>query len=321
MRAIVTGGAGFIGSHLVDYLVNQKAEVIVVDDLSRGKIENLYKSIEEIEFIQHDLSKRSRALESIKNADICFHLASLVGGVLKMSTNQAMSSIIPVVDRNVLDACVLNGIPSFLYTSTACAYPVTLQDEAHENYFLREDDVLPAHPESVYGWAKLFGEQVATRYHKEHGLHVAIVRDFNVYGTREDTNPETSHVIPALVKRAVERQDPYVVWGTGRQSRSFVHVSDVIEGMYLAGMKIKDATPINLGTEERIKISRLANLILEVSGFKPQQVVFNHEMPMGVFTRAPDALRAHDLLGWSPKVALKDGIGEMVEWYRGKAET
>jgi len=318
-KVVVTGGAGFIGSHLVDRLVSEGNEVTVIDDLSRGKLENLEKSRDKIKFVKANLANPAIASRYMKDADMCYHLASLVGGVLKMSTQQAMSAIIPVVDKSVLDACVKNDVARLLYTSTACAYPVTLQTAEHENYLLKETDILPANAESVYGWAKFFGEQVAKRYHKEYGIKVAIVRDFNVYGTREDTNPETSHVIPALVKRAIEQQDPFDVWGSGNQSRSFVHVYDVIEAMAKAPLIIEDATSVNLGWETRIKIKDLADLILKTCGFYPKEIKMRPDLPEGVFTRAPDTSLARQLLNWSPKVTLQEGIKELADWYVGQS--
>lgn len=235
-----------------------------------------------------------------------------------MSTQQAMSTIIPVVDKFVLDACVKNGVERVMYTSTACAYPVTLQSKEHETYLLKESDILPGNAESIYGWAKFFGEQVVKRYHAEYGIKAAIVRDFNVYGTREDTNPETSHVIPAMVKRAIEHQDPYDVWGTGEQSRSFVQVYDVIKAMAQAPFVIEDATSVNLGWETRIKIKDLADMVLNVCEFHPSKIQMRPDLPEGVFTRAPDTTLAKKLLDWNPQITLQEGIKELADWYVGQ---
>lgn len=315
-NVLVTGGAGFIGSHLVNKLVALGANVTVIDDLSRGKLENLKNSFPKIKFIQTDLSKEE-SQTYFDNQDFVFHLASIVGGVKKMSTEQTLSAIIPMIDRNVYEACVRYGIKKVLYTSTACVYPVFLQTKEHENYFLKEEDAfsLGAKPESIYGWSKLYGEILGQKYHEEFGLGVSIVREFNIYGEREDFNPETSHVIPALVRRALKRDAPFMVWGTGEQSRSFLYVSDAIEGMILAIEKISDATPINFGTQERIKIKDLAFKVLRISGYNIKPV-FDPSMPMGVFTRAPDITRAKRILQWEPKTNLDDGIKRVVEWYK-----
>ncbi|MEM5771821.1 MAG: SDR family NAD(P)-dependent oxidoreductase [Candidatus Aenigmatarchaeota archaeon] len=315
-KVLVTGGAGFIGSHLVDRLVALGANVTVIDDLSRGKLENLATSFSKIKFIQADLSKETSQVY-FANQEFVFHLASIVGGVKKMSTKQTISAIIPTIDRNVYEACVKYEIKKVLYTSTACVYPVFLQTKEYEDYFLKEEDVFAqgAKPESIYGWSKLYGEILGRRYYEEFGLNVAIVREFNVYGEREDFDPETSHCIPALVRRALRRENPFVVWGTGEQSRSFLYVTDAVEGMILTMEKISDATPINLGAEERIKIKDLALKILQISGYNAKPM-FDHSAPMGVFTRAPDITRAKIILHWKPKINLNEGIKRVIEWYK-----
>lgn len=314
-NVLVTGGAGFIGSHLVEKLVALGANVVVVDDLSRGRIEHLKSVFPKITFIKENLSEQE-SLGAFEGQDVVFHLASIVGGVKKMSTNQTNSAIIPVIDRNVYEACLHHGIERLLYTSTACIYPVNLQTESHEGYFLREEDAFlnGANPESVYGWSKLYGEILGQRYHKEFGLKVAIVREFNVYGEREDFNPDTSHVIPALIRRAVEREKPFVVWGTGEQSRSFLYAKDAVEGMIIAAEKISDATPVNFGTQDRIKIKDLAQKILQIVGYE-MEPKFDSSEPMGVFTRAPDISRAMTLLKWEPRTSLEKGLEQTITWY------
>lgn len=316
MRVLVTGGAGFIGSFLVDKLVELGAETVVVDDLSRGRMENLSHAINKIRFVRGDLRDPTVAEEACNGIEICFHLASIVGGVKRMTVNQAMSAVIPTVDRNVLEACRKRDVRRVLYTSTACVYPTFLQTRGCVGMALKEDEAWSkgAMPESIYGWAKLFGEHMATAYHKEYGLGVAIVRDFNVYGGREDSSPEASHVIPALIRRAIERQNPYVVWGSGEQSRSFVYVTDVVNGMILAAEKISDAAPVNLGTKELIKIGDLARMIVDMLHYDVVPT-FDETQPTGVFTRCPDLSRATELLHWEPKVKLRDGIAMTIDWY------
>ena len=322
---VVTGGAGFIGSHLVRKLVEEGRNVRVADDLSRGSLENLDDVKGQYEFKELFLGEPSAALEAVEGASECYHLASVVGGVLKMQGNQTLSAIIPSVDYNVISACVKEHVQKFLYTSTACAYPVQLQDEAHAGRKLKEEEcysTVGANPESLYGLAKLYGEWMSTRYHKEFGLKVAIVRDFNVYGPREDFDVETGHVIPALVNKVIalvdgESKGPLEVWGTGRQSRSFVYVDDVADGMMKAMARIEDATPVNLGTESIVPIGDLAKLIVDLSGFRGN-IAFKPQMPQGVFTRMPDATRARKLLRWEAKTPLKEGLRRTIAYWRMK---
>jgi UDP-glucose 4-epimerase len=323
---VVTGGAGFIGSHLVKQLVNDGRRVRVVDDLSRGSLDNLKDVRGKFEFKQLYLGDPKAALEAVDGASQCFHLAAIVGGVLKMQSHQTLSAVIPAVDYNVINACVKKGVRSFLYTSTACAYPVQLQDEAHEGRKLKEEEcygTVGANPESLYGLAKLYGEWMSTRYHEEFGLKVAIVRDFNVYGPYEDFDVETGHVIPALsnkVLRLVEDggRGTLEVWGTGKQSRSFVYVDDVASGMILAMDKIEDATPINLGSESIVPIAELAQNISDLAGFRGS-MKFRPDMPQGVFTRMPDASRAKNLLGWTATTPLSTGLRKTLDYWKTKS--
>ena len=163
-------------------------------------------------------------------------------------------------------------------------------------------------------WGKLYGELLVRRYHEEYGIKVGIVRFFNVYGPREDFTPETSHVIPSLIRKPVNRENPFIIWGSGEQSRSFTFVEDAVEGMILVATKVSNAMPINIGTQERIKIRDLARKILELTGYEITPI-FDVSQPIGVFTRCPDISRAKKLLRWEPKVKLEEGLKKTIKWY------
>jgi nucleoside-diphosphate-sugar epimerase len=323
---VVTGGAGFIGSHLVKKLVHEGRRVRVVDDLSRGSLDNLQDVAGRFEFKQLYLGEPKAAMEAVEDAAECFHLAAIVGGVLKMQSHQTLSAVIPAVDYNVINACVKKGVQRFLYTSTACAYPVQLQDEAHVGRKLEEEEcysTVGANPESLYGLAKLYGEWMSTRYHEEFGLKVAIVRDFNVYGPYEDFDVETGHVIPALVNKVLRlvqtgSDGALEVWGTGKQSRSFVYVDDVAGGMIRALKRVEDATPVNLGSESIVTIADLARKIADVAGFRGS-IKFRPDMPQGVFTRMPNASRAKNMLGWTATTSMETGLQKTLDYWKMKS--
>jgi nucleoside-diphosphate-sugar epimerase len=269
-----------------------------------------------IRFHQINLSEKN-SQELFKDQEYVFHLASIVGGVKNMSEHQAQCSIIPVIDQRVFQACVDYNVSGILYTSTACVYPTFLQQKLSSETLLQEEAAIAkgAYPESLYGWAKLLGEISANRFHLEYGIDLSIVRMFNVYGENEDFNPNTSHVIPALIRRAVRREEPFTIWGTGKQSRSFLYVQDAIKGIMAAAEKNRAGIPINLGNKERISIEELALKILRIVGY-PTKPKFEPKQPQGVFTRAPDISRANKLLDWMPKTTLDKGLDLTINWYK-----
>ena len=309
-----------IGTSIVQQLVRQGDEVHVIDDLSRGKKENLKDVWNRISFLEFDLTQPiPESQKQFWSVDRVLHLASFVGGV-KVGTKEATrATVIPTIDRNVVLACVKYGVRRLLYTSTACCYPVGLQSESHVDYLLKEEDIMEpgAKPENVYGWCKLLGEIMMRQFSKEYGINLSIVRDFNVYGPREDANPYTSHVIPSLIKKALDGSAELRVWGTGKQSRSFVFADDAAEGMVLASEKIEDGTAVNIGTGHRLTIADLAARIAKSCDYRGR-IVFDPSEPQGVFTRCPDTTKAERVLGWAPKTSLDDGLAKTVSWYQSR---
>lgn len=312
-KIVVTGGAGFIGSQLVKRLVKEGYDVTVVDNLSRGKMANLADIEDKINFLMMDLRHYQPTKDIIKGADVVFHLAAILGGIGYIKEHELDCMDNAVIDRNVIRACVEGGVKKLIYTSTACVYPVELQTKSHEEYLLKEDDATwgGASPESLYGWIKLLGEIALQKVWDKHKMKAVILRLFNVYGETEVFDPKYGHVIPALISKVIMRQNPLVVWGSGEQSRAFTYVDDVVDAYMLAMEKLDYPTPVNIGTPRRVKIRKLAEMIVELGDryldFKPD-IVFDESKPIGVWTRCPDITRAKDLLGWRPKTILKEGL-------------
>lgn len=314
-KVLVTGGAGFIGSHLVDELLRRDAEVRVVDDLSRGDISNIAHCKDRIEFIKGDLTEAKTAEVAVRDMEICFHLAAVVGSVEFMASHPAEIFKNISINYNVIDACRKMNVDRLLYTSSACAYPVDLQI-AEDQPPLKEDDVLAygAKPDSDYGWAKLLGEIQCQAYHRSYGMKIAIVRPFNPYGPRESFDPKDSHVIPSLIRRAVRRENPFVVWGDGRQARAFEYVEDLVEGIILATEKKVDADPVNLGSSNPVTIRELAELVLKVTGYNTS-IMWDTTKPQGVRSRKADMSKAMNVLGWKPRTLLEEGLTRTLNWF------
>lgn len=318
LRVLVTGGAGFIGSHLVDELLSRRARIKVVDDLSRGKISNLEHCLDRIDFVKGDLADARTASEAVKDCDICFHLAAVVGDVQYMNSHPAETFRSLLINYNVLDASRKACVERFLYTSSACTYPVNLQSDEMLAP-LREDDMLKfgAMPDSDYGWTKLIGEVQCQAYHQTYGMKIAIVRPFNPYGPRENFDPQDSHVIPALIRKAVLREKPFIIWGDGYQRRAFTYITDLIEGIILAGEKMSEADPLNLGESNDVSIRDLTQLILKLTGYDTS-VVWDETKPQGVRVRRSEMSKAFRMLGWQPKVSLEEGLSKTIDWFTKK---
>ena len=318
-KVLVTGGASFIGSHLVDKLVEFKAKVTVVDNLSSGKLENLEKSLDKITFIKEDLEYviLERLLEIFKGHEIVFHLAAVHGGRGYIHTHPADVCSNFAIDHHVFEASYRAGVERVIFASSACVYPPKLQSQVGSEYLLKEEDTDPFKLDDYlsadieYGWAKLMGEVQLIAFIKQYGMKGCSLRFVTAYGPRENE----THAIIALIYKAFERMDPYVIWGTGEQERDFTYVEDIVEGTLLAGEKVTDGTPINLGTGERYKIRHVAEKIFEIMNWRPKKLIFDTSKPMGVVSRALDITRAKRLLGWKPRFTLEEGLKRTIDWY------
>ena len=316
MRYIVTGGAGMIGSALVKLLLEHGHEVIVIDDYSRGCKRNLGQAVSNpwLEIIVGDVAEQNVWEEVVDMLaddamlDGIFHLAAVIGGVGKMygcPYDQAKNA---ASDFRTFEAARDFDCP-ILYTSTACIYPTTLQENGFSGHLLTEDDAWPARPESLYGFLKLAGEGMAHALHEQYGVPTQVVRMFNAVGP-EHCPPDEKHVIPALVGKLVANIDTYPVlevWGDGSAERSFLDARDAAEALELV-MKHGDGKPYNIGSPERISVHALALMVIDVAG-SAAVTSFDTSKPAGVHTRAADCGRISKL-GWDPRHTLR----EMIEW-------
>jgi len=321
-KIVVTGGAGFIGSHVAERLVAKGHDVTVIDDLSRGKLENLESVSRKIHFKQIDLRYLSRTHRALEGAEGVIHMAAMIGGVKFMLTHEVESYENSLLDFNVFKSCRLHKIPDLLFTSTACVYPTFKQTEQASG-FLTEEDALKdgASPESVYGWCKLLAEQVLGAMRKELETNVLILRIFNAYGPREIFEEEKSHAIPALMVKARKKQDPFEIWGRGIQRRAFTYVEDVADAIVNGYEKMASgwefAGAINIGTQDSRPIDEIAQMILKEAGYSPE-IKHLTDYPEGVFKRMPDISKAKELLGWEPTTSLVEGISKTWYWYVGQ---
>ena len=311
---LVTGGASFIGSHLVQALVAADAEVRVVDDLSSGRFENLSTVVDRIEFHKGDLKHWDVAVAASRDCEIVFHLAADHGGRGYISNHPANCSTNMALDNIVFETAVVNGVDRITFASSACVYPTDLQQD---RVLLREDMVSfdergGAFADEEYGWAKLMGEMALRAYRRQHGTKTASVRIFTAYGPRENE----SHAIIALIARALIRQSPFEIWGDGTQSRNFTYVDDIVLALMLACEHVEDGTAINAGIPDFITLNEAADAVFEVVGWRPPDGIrYLTDRPVGVRHRAADTSLAAQRLGWEPKVMFREGLESTIRWY------
>jgi nucleoside-diphosphate-sugar epimerase len=314
-NALVTGGASFIGSHLVDALVDRGALVRVVDDLSSGLLDNIRRHIAggRISFIHADLRDTARARSAVAGMDVVFHLAADHGGRGYIDLHQAACAGNLMLDGIIFKACVDAHVEKVVFASSGCVYPGHLQNDPQETLYLTEDLVKPPYAaDNMYGWAKLMGELTLRTYATELGLKAVSCRYFTSYGERCTEN----HAIMAMIARAFVGQDPFVVWGTGEQIRNWTHVQDTVEGTILAAEFIDDGSAVNIGTMERTRVIDAVEEVLRYTGHKPQ-IELHPEMPTGPLNRVADNGLARKLLGWEPRIPFRDGLHRTVDWYFG----
>lgn len=310
---LITGGASFIGSHLVDALVSRSARVRVVDDLSSGKLENLREHIaaQRIEFVRADLREPGVAREALRDIQLVIHLAGDHGGRGYVDLHQAGPSANMFLDGLVFYEARRSGAEKIVFASSGCVYPNFLQTDPNRELFLTEDLVKPPYDaDNMYGWAKLMGELTLRAYHREYGIKTASCRFFTVYGPRGVEN----HAIIAMIARAFIHQDPFEVWGDGNQVRNWTYVEDIVNGVLRVAEEIDDGTPVNLGTMERVRVIDAVKMILEYTGHRAE-IRLRPDMPTGPANRVADNSLAKKLLKWEPKVRFREGLHRTIDWY------
>lgn len=319
-RILVTGGAGFIGSSLVKKLVSIGSEVEVIDNLWRGSLSNLtngegkFVLNSESRFHLSDLTDTAKCLELIRDFDLVYHLADIVGGVQFAFDNELFIYRQNVlINTNVLAACILNRIPNYVYVGTACSFPKHLQ-MADGITALRENQTYPAEPESSYGWSKLMGEYEASLAQKSKEINVGLLRFHNVYGPGVSVEQTRSQVIPSLIYKAIQfPKDPFIVWGSGNQYRDFVYIDDIVNALLLVAEKGMNLGLIQIGSERATTIRELAETIIKISG-KSISPVYDTSKPEGDRGRVAICERAHELLGWYSQMDLTTGLSATYEW-------
>ncbi len=303
-KVLVTGGTGLIGRPLVEMLIEAgtKVRIASLDDHSRAH--------PQAEFMRVDLTQFENCMQVCDGMDFVFQLAGIKGSPV-MTAKKPASFFVPTIlfNTNMMEAAKRCNVERYLFTSSIGVYsPAEI---------FHEDDVwktFPSENDRFAGWAKRMGELQAQAYAIEYGWDkIAIVRPANVYGPYDNFDPANAMVIPSLIRRALDGENPFTVWGDGSAIRDFIHTKDVAQGMMLA-MENGLGQPLNLGSGEGVSIKRIVEIVVGNMEVKPK-IVWDTSKPTGDKKRLMDMSRAKNLLGFKPKISIEEGIKETMEWY------
>ena len=312
MRVLITGGAGFIGSHLCDLLVAQGHRVVAMDNLITGHLRNIahLQDCPSFSFVHHDVT---RPIHIEGPLDAILHLASLPSPVDYLEKPIQTLKVGALGTHNALGLAKAMGA-RFLLASTSEVYGDPLVHPQPESYW---GNVNPVGPRGVYDESKRFAEALSMAYHRAHGLQTRIARIFNTYGPRMRLND--GRVVPNFVRQAL-RGEPLTVYDDGSRTRSFCHVSDLVEGLHRLLLS-EEPLPVNLGNPQEMTILELARAVIGASE-SASQITFiapgDERTVDDPHSRQPDITRARTILGWEPRVGLEEGLAKTISWFRNQ---
>jgi len=317
---LVTGGCGFVGRHLVNRLLNENHKVVVVDNLYSGIHPNMWVDDKlKSNLIFHNVDARDffTSKKSFETTfDNVFHLSAVVGGRIKIDKDPISVAQDLSIDSEFFNWSVKSKPSQILYASSSAAYPTNLQQS--DSQTLLSEDMITFNgtlgsPDMTYGWSKLTGEYLSRLASEHYGLNIACIRPFSGYGEDQDK----SYPVPAIGERAVKKENPLIVWGTGKQSRDFVYIEDCIDAMLLAIEKITDGSAVNISSGKLTSFLEIAKIYADIAGYSPDIQPLN-DMPEGVFARYGNTKKSKELLDWEPKTNLYDGLSIVFEHIKSK---
>lgn len=311
---LVTGSAGLIGANLAEALLRSGAHV-------RAVFRSAKPNLEGAEILQADLSSPECCKKIVSGVEIVFHCASNTPGAASTVGSPAkfVSENIRI-DSGMLEAAYQAGVEKFIWPGSTTAYPPS-------EHPVREEELFNGEPHEKYffmGWTKrftevlcrMYGEKMPPRPGSGQAMAAIVLRLSNVYGPHDNFDPKKSHVIPALIKKAVERTEPLEVWGTGEELRDVIYVDDVVRAMMMAAEKIERYDAFNIGWGKSFSVKEILAEILKADGYESARIQFDSSKPTTIPMRRVDISKAETTLGFKPEISLEEGIRRTADWYR-----
>lgn len=310
-RVLVAGGTGFIGTNLLHELLSMDVRIRSTYHSRKPKFTD-----DRIKYVQCDLQRTDDCLKAVKGIDVVFMCAAVTSGAAAILSNP-LQHVTPniVMNARILEASYLSHVRKLVWISSSVVYPLTGR---HPN---TEDEGFQGDPYDTYfeaGWMKRYTEILCRLYSQKlrNPLPCVVLRPTNVYGPYDKFEPDTSHVTAALVRKVVERQNPLVVWGNGKDVKDVIYIDDLIDAMILAVQKLDFYQPLNIGSGEGYTVKEILDTLLELDGFAGAKVVFDRSRRSMVPIRLVNTQKAKQLLGFTPKIGLREGLSRTLRWYR-----
>jgi nucleoside-diphosphate-sugar epimerase len=313
-KVVVCGGGGFIGGHLVADLLAKGHTVRCVDVKPTNE---WYQVHDDAENIVADLNLKEEAFRATKGMDEVINLACNMGGMGFIENNRGLCMISVLINTHLLMGAREHGAMRFFYSSSACVYNADKQKEKKLETYLKEEDAYPAMPEDGYGWEKLFSERMCRHFREDFNVPTRVARFHNVYGPFGTWEGGREKAPAAMCRKVIEAKmsgkHDIEIWGDGKQTRSFMYISDCLKGIYMITDSETWHDPINLGSAEGVTINQLVDIVEDIAGIKLKRK-YNLDAPKGVNGRNSDNTLIKKVFGWEPDTKLRDGMEKTYAW-------
>jgi GDP-D-mannose 3', 5'-epimerase len=314
-KAVVCGGGGFIGGHLVADLLKKGYKHVRVVDVKPK--EQWYQVHPQAENVVADLNLKEKAFDAVKGMDVAWNLACNMGGMGFIENNKGLCMISVLINSHLLLAAREFGVKRFFYASSACVYNGEKQTDKSTDVYLKEEDAYPALPEDGYGWEKLFSERMCRHFREDWKVPARVARFHNVYGpfgTWEGGREKAPAAICRKVMEAkISGKHEIEIWGDGKQTRSFMYITDCLKGIHMITDSDTFFEPINLGSAEGVTINQLVDIVEQIAGIKLKRN-YNLNAPKGVNGRNSDNTLINKVFNWEPDTKLRDGMEKTYTW-------